>query len=286
MDVHSYSPSNSTQSGVLASLWGQLYRYFDEDDYMIFLTATGIISFATFWGMCFLFLYVDITGKPAFLAKYKIQPKEKLDLKQLYRAMPIIMFNQLGLSIPSFFAWYYIARWRGCSFGYDVPSLWEITRDVAVAQLIQEIGFYYSHRLWHHPWFYKRIHKLHHEWTAPVGPIAVYLHPIEYFISGIVVAQAGPILMKSHLVTTLVWLTLALVVTTTHHSGYHFPLLPSSEFHDFHHLKFNTCFGIIGLCDWLHGTDKLFRQSSVYDRHKVLLGVTPLSQSIPDHKKL
>ena len=43
------------------------------------------------------------------------------------------------------------------------------------------------------------------------------------------------------------------------HSGYHLPLLFSPEFHDYHHLKFNQCFGVIGLLDFLHGTDIKFR---------------------------
>ena len=51
----------------------------------------------------------------------------------------------------------------------------------------------------------------------------------------------------------------ALVSTTISHSGYHLPLLPSPEFHDFHHLKFSSCYGVCGLLDYLHGTDAVFR---------------------------
>jgi hypothetical protein len=34
--------------------------------------------------------------------------------------------------------------------------------------------------------------------------------------------------------------------------------LPSSEFHDFHHLKFNVNYGVLGFLDWFHCTDGMF----------------------------
>lgn len=40
-----------------------------------------------------------------------------------------------------------------------------------------------SHRLIHHPLLYKHIHKKHHEWTAPVGIVSIYAHPIEHVVS-------------------------------------------------------------------------------------------------------
>lgn len=37
-------------------------------------------------------------------------------------------------------------------------------------------------RLFHHPFFYKRIHKIHHEWTAPIGVVSLYAHPVEHVV--------------------------------------------------------------------------------------------------------
>jgi methylsterol monooxygenase len=56
--------------------------------------------------------------------------------------------------------------------------------------------------------------------------------------------------------------------TLNAHSGYHFPLFPSPEAHDFHHLKFTQCYGVLGILDYLHGTDTLFRSNKVTKRWK------------------
>ena len=59
------------------------------------------------------------------------------------------------------------------------------------------------------------------------------------------------------------WNLLAILNTLNAHSGYHFPFFPSPEAHDYHHLKFNQCYGVLGILDYLHGTDIQFRESKV-----------------------
>ena len=50
----------------------------------------------------------------------------------------------------------------------------------------------------------------------------------------------------------------------THHSGYRFPFTPSwdeqPDFHDYHHEKFTGNYGLLGVMDRLHGTDRLWRE--------------------------
>ena len=92
-------------------------------------------------------------------------------------------------------------------------------------------------RLCHHRLLYKYIHKTHHEWTAPVGIVSVYCHPLEHVVVNLMPVCAGPVLMGSHLSVVLLWYSLAILNTTVSHCGYHLPFLPSPEGHDFHHLK-------------------------------------------------
>ena len=70
--------------------------------------------------------------------------------------------------------------------------------------------------------------------------------------------------------------------TLNAHSGYHFPFFPSPEAHDFHHLKFNQCYGVLGILDYVHGTDVLFRSNKAYQRHIMSLETTPLREIFPD----
>lgn len=54
---------------------------------------------------------------------------------------------------------------------------------------------------------------------------------------------------------------MANVTTLNSHSGYNMPFhFGSNYYHDFHHEKFNYCFGVLGVLDYIHGTDSLFKQ--------------------------
>ena len=67
----------------------------------------------------------------------------------------------------------------------------KVIRDLAIAGLANEFWFYYSHRLIHYPPLYKRIHKIHHEWTSPVAAMAIYCHPLEHVFSNLLSVYLG-----------------------------------------------------------------------------------------------
>merc|ERR1712108_54344 len=105
----------------------------------------------------------------------------------------------------------------------------------------------YSHWILHHRRLYKHIHKKHHEWTASIALVAVYAHPVEHVVSNLLPVALGPLIVGSHPATMWLWFSIALLSTLNSHSGYHLPFLPSPEAHDFHHLKFNQCYGVLGI---------------------------------------
>jgi len=84
---------------------------------------------------------------------------------------------------------------RGLPPTITLPTFSRVLVELVVFILIEEFGFYYSHRLFHHRRLYKYIHKKHHEWIAPIAIIAIYCHPLEHVFSNLLPLAVGPALM-------------------------------------------------------------------------------------------
>ncbi|XP_054834091.1 fatty acid hydroxylase domain-containing protein 2 [Eublepharis macularius] len=267
--------------------WENLHLVLGGNEWMIFFLAVTIVPSLVFWSFNGIMMMADITGKPTFITRYRIQmgKNDPVDRAKLHNAISTVLFNQFFISLPMAMLMLPILKWRGEPCSLSLPTFHWFLLELAVCGLVEEILFYYSHRLVHHPLLYKHIHKKHHEWTAPVGIVSLYAHPVEHVISNMLPVVTGPVLLGSHITSVMAWFSLALLATSVSHCGYHLPFLPSPEFHDFHHLKFNQCYGVLGVLDRLHGTDRVFKQTKAYKRHFILLSFTPTSESIPESSK-
>lgn len=276
--------------GASGSLWQNIWDYtyvqlFNRNDLLFSVAGTTVVTAIVFWLSNLLFISLDILGFPSFLLKYKVQDEKQVESSQYMKTLRRVLFNEFVLGIPFSVCIYYFMSLRGCEIGGELPTFTWVTLEITVHILVEEVGFYYSHRLFHHPRLYKHIHKIHHEWTAPTSIVSIYAHPVEHIVSNLLPVALGPIITGSHLATAWLWFAVALMSTTVSHSGYHLPLLPSPEAHDYHHLKFNNCFGVLGVLDRLHGTDLQFRASKQYERHVMLLNSVPMNQQFPTSPK-
>lgn len=120
-------------------------------------------------------------------------------------------------------------------------------------------GFYYVHKTFHSPRFYKSLHKMHHLYTAPVAFSSTYCTLTEHFFSNILPIVLGIILLRPHWSMNILFFCSLELGTLSTHSGYNIPGNFNALQHDFHHYSFTQNFGPTGLLDQIHGTNDIFK---------------------------
>lgn len=104
-----------------------------------------------------LFVLMDLTVKPQILRRYKVQTNtnEPVDKNELIQTSKVIIFNQLFVGIPLAFISYYMKGLGGFPENFrEVPNFSRVVIELIVCILVDEIGFYYSHRLVHNKFLY------------------------------------------------------------------------------------------------------------------------------------
>ena len=133
-------------------------------------------------------------------------------------------------------------------FTSNIPNFSEMMSQILFFITVYDTLFYIAHHILHFPWFYKHIHKKHHEFKVTISVAAEYAHPFEYIFGNALPFTIGPLLYGQHnvhILTWFTWLFIGTIYTADAHSGYDFPFSPftlipfgsPSSYHDFHHYK-------------------------------------------------
>ena len=221
--------------------------------------AYPFVVFETiFFGLFILFALFDFYLSPATLSVQKLQPsrlpaQSDAAIAAYKQAVLTSLFNHCFGSIPALIVFALIARQLRLPLSFTVVSWPTLLYQVVVLLAVEELFFYWLHRLLHHPLFFRAIHSIHHSYTAPVAVAATHCHIIEHVACNLFPMLAGVLLARANWALYLGWCGLAVVNTVCVHSGYGWWVLMAAN-HDRHHSTNKCAFGTLGVLDWLHGT--------------------------------
>jgi len=179
------------------------------------------------------------------------------------RCIKTVLFNQILISVPFPYLLFPLYNRNGTSFSSELPSFGRLVTDFFIHLAVEEFFFYYSHRILHFKSVYGHIHKVHHQFKAPIGIASEFAHPIEFVVSNMFPVLLGPIITSTHIMNLWLWMAIVISATINGHSGYLFSFSPFgyAYSHDFHHSSFVDNYGALGFLDWIHSTNHSYRES-------------------------
>jgi Delta7-sterol 5-desaturase len=97
--------------------------------------------------------------------------------------------------------------------------LWYIPLSVLAFLVMHDAWFYWTHRLMHRPWWFKKAHAVHHESRPPTAWAAMSFHPWEA-LTGAVVIPVLVFVIPVHVAALGVVLLIMTVMGITNHMGW------------------------------------------------------------------
>ena len=188
-----------------------------------------------------------------FLRKFKIQPsmpkKKQIRHEIIYSFFTVFVFSVVGIVIYFLYINGYTTLYVKVSdHGWVYFFL-----SIGIMLIIHDTYFYWTHRLLHTKWLFKKIHVVHHKSNNPT-PLAAYsFHPLEALLESLI---AIPIItiFPVHVAAFLFFTLMSLIGNVIGHLGYEFfpkkirtgsfgKLLTFSTHHNLHHQKSNKNYG-------------------------------------------
>lgn len=262
-----------------------------ESPFITWLVLVGIsigVTLITYWGMCGIAHHHYYVRRRDEADQWKLQPrrwlskpKERLAFKMGTRNMMI------GAIVGGSFSAYIVeGGWSRIYMDIHEYPLWWLPVSAVILGLMFDAGLYYSHRLLHQKWIFKKFHRQHHRFTAPTVFTMVATHPVEFVIFQSTLLLCAFIL-PVHWVVYVVVILYTYLIGAIDHLGakveWPLPFHTSNRFHDDHHVYFHCNYGHhSSIFDRLHGTvrreDRHYDENTFGDRGAPKPGTTKDSE--------
>jgi sterol desaturase/sphingolipid hydroxylase (fatty acid hydroxylase superfamily) len=191
---------------------------------------------------------------PAWLRRRRLQARRPgaADFRREigFSLLTVLIFSLTGFGI-------YVGMQAGLFEVYGDVGLhgwgW-LAASIVLAVLAHDTYFYWAHRAMHHPWLYRRVHRLHHRSTTPTPWAAYAFHPAEALI------EAGflPLFLLAvpmHAGAVTAFLAVMILRNVAGHAGFElYPAgvacsrwlggLATTTHHDMHHARPDGNYGL------------------------------------------
>ena len=198
------------------------------NDIQIFVIIPMIYSGLSYWLMSFFWFILDNYQAPLG----RIEGGEKIDWNLYKKTTKHVLCLH---SFTPIILYLLIPIWRYINIDTTSNTLFTLLTFIKflLCPFISDFIFYYSHKLIHNKYYYKHIHKVHHEWTIPCGVAASYSSCIEYILCNLPTFLLPPMILKLNWIAANLWFIISTINVVNNHSGYIF--LESSIHHTNHH---------------------------------------------------
>jgi 4-alpha-methyl-delta7-sterol-4alpha-methyl oxidase len=199
--------------------------------------------------------------QPKWAEFYRVQPRQVDNRHLIWPTIRLSFLNGALLIIGTVVLWPVMYA-AGVHYTPEWPAWYTIVWQVLFAMYVDDFVYYFIHRVLHRPWFFKRVHYLHHSVKTPWAMIGHYQHPVEFMLTGITVLM-GQTILGAHVVSIFAWILVRQYTGAIGHLGYELKvdplkLLPGYRgvvFHDYHHSHCDGNYsGGLGWVDGLFGT--------------------------------
>ena len=250
---------------------------FTSTDVMAFTATTFFAQFFRFFIACLVPFFIIFRFGKSFFHKYRMQEKPVEKARILYE-VKYSLWTMLLFFLTNFLVLYLVkvgyfkiyTDFSEKGLGYFVLTCFYIV-------FVHDAFFYWTHRLLHTKWLFKKVHYVHHR-NRDTNPITAFcFHPIETLIqvsAAVVLFGIIPLHPFAILFFNLWWTSMDIYG----HVGHEFfpkfwrkkgvNLWASSAYHNLHHSKVTSNFGLyFTFWDRLMGTTDFKSYLKVLDRH-------------------
>lgn len=220
---------------------------------------TTVITTTLYFGVGLVFMAFDLIPALNRLVKpYRIQPTPLIPLKEYAW---VIWINARNWAFVNFPLYVFLAYFFPFKTDYESLPGWGMTFFTFIfALLCEEIGFFYIHRFFHGKGWYAAVHKLHHQYTAPVALAAEYCTMVEHLVSNLFPLVISFVLLNSHWSMFMMFFNSLQFDTLCNHSEYNIPFLSDALMHDWHHYSYTENYGPTGLLDSVFGHNSKYNE--------------------------